>query len=322
MFKFLKNTGILFLVVCIIVLFTKDTIIRLSAQKIGSSALGAQLTIGHFSWNLLAGQVLVRDLKIGHPPGYEKGVFADISRIELRYDTIALMTGSLHMPLVRIDLKEMTVIKNSEGKLSVDEFKILHAAESEVKAGKTKNETKPAPKFLIDELKLNIGQVVFKDYFKKDTPKILVYDLNLKDRVSKNIDSVPKLVAAVIMQAVKKTAIQGAGIYAATAVMGASFLPGAVLGVIVADDDAAKDFNKGYGAIFDHCEKFLKDHGQIKTSDRKKGMIDGKIDGVDVKFEIQEISWIKTRVKVTARKFMLPKPEFAGGILYQIGEKH
>ncbi len=320
MVKVLKTTGIVVLLFLVTVLFYKDTLIRLSVQKMGSSVLGAELSIGGFSWNLLTGHVVVKNIKIGHPPGYERGVFADVARVELRYDLAAFVTGTWHMPLVRIDLKEMTVIKNSEGKLSVDEFKILQTEQKNGTKEETKDETKAVPKFLIDELRLNVGQVVFKDYHKKSTPKILVYDVNLKDRVIKNIDSVPKLVASVIIQAVKKTAIQGAGIYAAAAVMGAGFLPGAVLGVVVADDDAVKDLNQGYGAVFDRCQKFMNERGQTLKSDRKNGVISGKIDGTDVKFEIQKLSWFKTRVKVTARKFMLPKPEFAGGILHQIGE--
>ena len=123
------------------------------------------------------------------------------------------------------------------------------------------------------------------------------------------------------MQAMKHTAIQSAGMYAAAAVMGVGFLPGVVLGVIVAKDDVVEDFSKGYAQAFDACEQFIKERGQLVKSDRSKGSIEGKLEGTDVKIKVEKLSWFKTRITVSARKFMMPKREFAGGVLYQISKK-
>ena len=307
-----KNIGIFLAVSFILVLFFKDSIIKTSAEQIGSSVLGARLNISKFSWNIAASKIIVKDITIGNPPGFEKSKFVDIPEIVVQYDPKALSKGIWHMPLALIDLKEMTVVKNDEGQLNVDALKVLHPE---------KNAKIAAPPFMIDELKLNVGKVIYKDYFKKATPEILVYNVNFKDRVLKNIDSVPKLVGGIIMQAVKRTAIQGAGMYAAAAVMGVGFLPGAVLGVVVAKDDAIQDFPKGYGQVFDACLKFIKDRGQLVKSDKDKGFIEGKIEGTDVKVKFEKLSWFKTRVTISARKFMLPRREFAGGLLYQIGQR-
>ena len=116
------------------------------------------------------------------------------------------------------------------------------------------------PPFQIDELRLNVGRVIYKNYFKREPlgPEVLVYDVGLKDRTIKNVDSVPKLVTGVIVQAMKQTAIQGAGIYAAAAVMGVGFLPGAVLGVIVAKDDAVAEFSTGFDKIFKVSERLMR----------------------------------------------------------------
>ena len=47
----------------------------------------------------------------------------------------------------------------------------------------------------------------------------------------------------------------------------------------------------------------------------RKGLLE------DIKIRVEKISWFKTKVTVSARKFMLAKREFAGGVLYQIAEK-
>ena len=312
MLKLLKTAGIVLALFLAFVLVFKNPIIKASAQGIGSSILGAKLSIGKFSWDVAANKIIVKDITIDHPQGYEKGVFVDIPEVVLQYDAKALSKGVWHMPLVLIDLKEMTVIKNNEGKLNVDALNVLHPEKSAKMV---------LPPFMIDELKLNVGQVIYKDYFNRTTPNILVYNINFKDKVVKNIDSAPKLVGAVIMQAMKHTAIQSAGMYAAAAVMGVGFLPGVVLGVIVAKDDVIQDFSKGYAQAFDACEQFIKERGQLVKSDRSKGSIEGKLEGTDVKIKVEKLSWFKTRITVSARKFMMPKREFAGGVLYQIGKK-
>lgn len=312
-FTALKTAGVILLVFLAGAFVFKDSIIKMSAEMVGSSVLGARISVERFSWEIAACKITANNIVIDHPPGYGKGGFVNIPEVFIQYRP-KKENGQWHIPVVHIDLKEMTVVKNDEGKLNIDALKVLHPE----KKTKTK-----VPPFLIDELKLNVGQVVYKDFSNKATPKptILVYNINFKNRVIKDIDSVPELVGAVIIQAVKHTAIQGAGIYAAAAVMGVGFLPGAVLGVVVAKDDAVQDFNKGYAQVFEVCERFLKERGQVTKAEKAKGTIDGKIEGTDIKISVQKVSWFKTRVRVAARKFMLPKKEFAGGVLYQIAEK-
>ena len=43
--------------------------------------------------------------------------------------------------------------------------------------------------------------------------------------------------------------------------------------------------------------------------------------GADVLIKLENTPARKIKVVVSARQYMLPKPEIAGGVLYQIGEK-
>lgn len=312
-FKVINTVGIVLLVVLATSFVFKDSIIRFTAEKAGSSVLGARISIGWFSWDIAASRVTARKIMIDHPPGYEKGDFVNIPEVTVKYNPKKLSHGEWHIPLVLIDIKEMMVIKSKEGKLNIDSLKVLHPE---------KNVKSTVPPFKIDELKLNVGRVIYKDYsVKKLEPNILVYNINFKNKAIKDIDSVPKLVGSVIVQAVKNTALQGAGIYAAAAVMGVGFLPGAVLGVVVSKDSVTQDFDKGYDQVFAACEKFLTERGKLGKADKTIGLIVGKVDGADIKIRLEKISWFKTKVTVSARKFMLAKREFAGGVLYQIAEK-
>lgn len=175
------------------------------------------------------------------------------------------------------------------------------------------------PEFQIDELKLNIGKVLFNDHYKKPMPQLLVYDIDLKNKSFKNINNVNKLIAVVLAQALKPTAIQSAGIYAATALAGAAFLPAAVLGVIVATDSSTGEFSVSAAKAFEAALKFVKEKGRLIKADKAKGLIEANIQGVDIKIKVEKISVFKSRMTVAGRKYMLAKKQFAAGILYQIG---
>jgi hypothetical protein len=290
----------------------KDFVIRTAGAQVASSVLGAPVHMGYFSWGFMNQKIVINDLVIGHPPGFEEGGFLEISKAVVEYDLGAFLKGQMRMPLVVVDLRQMTVIKSAEGPLNVDSLKVIQA---------DKKEKFEVPAFQIDELRLSIGRVVYKDHFKKKKPQILVYDINMKNKSFKNINNVPKLMTVVVVQALKPTAIHSAGVYAAATLLGVGFLPGAVLGIVVAKDDAIGELGVGLGRAFDMTVQFVKDHGRLTRSDKAKGIVDGSVQGMDVKIRLEKISWFKTRITVAARKFMLPKKEFAAGILYQIGQK-
>ena len=75
----------------------------------------------------------------------------------------------------------------------------------------------------LDVMKLNLGKVVFKDYSKGEPPAVSAYNIHVKDKTFKNINSVQKLVTVVLVEAMGPTAIRSAGIYAAATVLGVGF---------------------------------------------------------------------------------------------------
>ena len=277
----------------------------------GSNILGAPLKIGTLSWGIFTRKILIKDLTIENPPGFEKSSLLNISQIVVQYDLAALLKANLHMPLVLVDLKELIVVKNKQGQLNVDALKILHPKE------KKKIEIPP---FMITELKLNAGQVIYKDYTKGTSPEVLVYDVDLKNKSFKNIDSVPKLATVVITQALGRTALREAGIYAAATFLGVGFLPAGVLGVIAASDHTSTEFSVDSRKLFDTSVRFIKEKGLLEKTDQTQGLISGKVQGAEVKIKLEKLSLWKTRMTVSARKHFFAQREFAGGIIYQISQ--
>ena len=134
--------------------------------------------------------------------------------------------------------------------MNVDELKIVQEKLHEKNKG-------PLPNFKIDVLKLNIEQVMVEDDG-KTPPFIEAYDLNLKDKTIRNIDGVPKLVGLVLLEALKPTALQSAGMYAATTLLGVGFLPGLAIGVAIANDEAVSEMPHSFDQVYRQSLQLVK----------------------------------------------------------------
>lgn len=288
---------------------------------LGPKVVGARLEIDHFSLSLLRQDISIKGLKLYNPPGFPDEVLLDVPEVSVNCNPWGIFRGRLQMSRVVINVREMVLIKDADKKLNVDALKIAHSPkEDSPEPSAEKKKTKP-PRFFIREMRLNVERVVVKDFSKGETPVIQVYDVPLKDKVFRDVDSFGKLITVLIVQAMGPTAIKNAGIYAAAAVLGVGFLPVGVLGVMVADDDSQITVRMSLDKAFELCLEFIAEHGKLKKQYREKGILQAKINGHDVRFDITKGEKKTVTIKVTARKFMLPKPAFANGITYQLEQR-
>ena len=174
----------------------------------------------------------------------------------------------------------------------------------------------------IDEVRLNLGRVVYKDYSQGgDRPKVNVYDIGIKDKVYKNIKSAQQFAALVMVEALGSTAIQGAKIYGAATLLGVGFLPAGVAGALVGQDSGVQEFVRSAESAYRAALKAVREMGELKSENRDAGVIKAKVDGADVAVRVEAVGGSKSKLTVSARKFLLPKPEIANGVLYQIEQE-
>ncbi len=297
--------------ITIVVLWVaQQVILKPIIEAVSTQVIGARVTLGSFSLNILTHQIRITDFQIYNEQGFPPKVFLNAPEILVDIDLPQAMQGKIHCPLVVFRLYEMIVFKNPQGKMNVNELKIVQEKLHEKKKG-------PMPKFNIDVLKLNIEQVIVEDD-SKTPPVIEAYDLNLKDKTIRNINGVPKLVGLVMFEALKPTAIQSAGLYAATTLLGVGFLPGLAVGVAVANDEAVFETPHPFNQVYQQSLQLVKRLGQIKRTDAWAGRIWAKVYDCDISIEIQKEGWIRSKIIIKARKYFLAKPEIAAGLLYQL----
>jgi len=298
----------------VVIWFAQQIILKPIIEAVSTRMIGASVSIGSFSLNILTHKIRITSLRIYNEEGFPPEVFFDASEILVDADIPAAMHGVLHFPLIVFRLDKMIIFKNSQGKLNVNELKIVQ----EKLHDKTKG---PAPNFKIDELRLNIEQVVVEDD-SKTPPLVEAYDLNLKDKSFRNINGVPKLVGLLMFETLKPTAMQSAGLYAATTLLGIGFLPGLAIGVAIANDKEGAELSHSFDQVYQQSLQLIQDlGGKIKTSDAQTGQISAKVYDCDVTIEIEKEGWGHSYIIIKARKYFLAKPEIAAGLLYQLKQK-
>ena len=310
-----------FLVIALIVILglvclgiAKDQIIKYVIIGVGSNVAGAQIEVGGFSLGILKQTIRIKALKMHNPAGFPSGVMADLPRIYVDTDMVSLLKGKIHLQMLTIELKDLELVKNRDGKLNVDSLKV---AKQERGAGEAKP-SKPLP-MQIDQLNLDMGRIVMKDYSVENGPSVQVYDINLK-KSYKNITSAQQLTALLMTEPMKAAGIRGAAIYGVTALAGVAVLPAAAAVTLLGKDNAEKSFDVSLDKVYNTILKLLQRSGQIKKEDKAGGIIKALVNGADVTVKCITLGRGTTRVTVSARKILLPKPEVASGVIYQISE--
>lgn len=290
----------------------KDRMIKLSVSLAASKVMGVKVKIEDFSLGILKTAVRIRGFRLYNPQGFPDEPLVDISKVSVDYDLPALLKKKAHLNRVEFDLKEVTVVKSKDGRLNVDELAVA------------KKEEKPAEAMplQIDYLSLSIGRVVYKDFSKGEKPSIEIFEVNIRDRVYKNITSAQALASLILLEALKPTAIKGAKIYALSGLTGISlFSPVGAALVLAGKDSAQAEFERGYSQVYKISLEVMKEDGIVQSEDKSAGLIKGEADKVNVTVKVVQINDKSTRVTVTARKYLLPKPKTASSILYQISRR-
>ncbi|MDE2009169.1 MAG: hypothetical protein KGJ09_03725 [Candidatus Omnitrophica bacterium] len=293
----------------------KDVLIKSAIEIASPKIIGAKVEMGSFSLGLLTHKIIIKDFRLYNPPGFPDQVFLVMPEVMVDADIPALLKGKMHFPWVIFNMAKVIIIKNKEGKLNVDSLKIV---EEQQAAGKGK--PLKLPVFKIDTLDLNLGKVIVEDYTHAPPVRVSAYDVGVKNLKIRNINGLPKLVTIVLLEALKPTALRSAGLYAATTVLGATFLPALALGIAVAQDSAHADLHDGFQRVYGESLKLVHDlDGRVKKKDRNH--IWAKVYNCDVVFTIQDKGWGKSSVRIKAREFLLPRLEIANGLLYQLTER-
>ena len=320
--KKLILVAVIFIGLVIFIGILKNPLIKQVATISVSKVVGAPVKIDSFSLSFLKQKAQIRGFKIYNPRGFPEGILLDLSEVLVDVDVGALFKSKLHLEKVVFDLKEVSIVVNKEGKLNVDALKVSQKTEKpEVKSEEKQKKPQAGMPLQIDELVLTIGKLVYKDYSAGSNPSIQAYEVGIKEKVYKNITSSQQLVVLILSEPMKSAGIKGAGIYGAATILGLGFLPAGVAGVLVGKDSSEAEFNLDYDRVYTTSIEVMRKMGSLSSENKATGVIKGNIQSANVTLKITRKDEKTIQATASARKYLIPKPEIAGGLIYAISEK-
>jgi hypothetical protein len=94
---------------------------------------------------------------------------------------------------------------------------------------------------------------------------------------------------------------------------------GVVAGYTLSNDSAIGEVKCDYRTLWDvSTDKLQSLKAEILSSNESKGLIKAKVSDNDVTIKIDTISPAMQKLKISARKYLLPKPQFAQKIFVKI----
>ncbi len=202
------NKIIKILVGLLVVFFVLSAVKNTIAQSVLTGALSkaahVPVKIGSTSVRFLSSSINIRNLRLNNPKGFPEKLMLQADRIFIDFDPSALFKGIAHFEDVKLDLKEVIVIKNRDGRLNVNALKPTEQEKERQK--RTKSEDKPT-KLQIDHMTLSIGRVVFKDYSQGGEPQVQVFNVNIQQREFRNIDNPSAVVNLIMFEALTRTTL-------------------------------------------------------------------------------------------------------------------
>lgn len=194
---------VIVIIALMVLSLAKDLVIKTAVEKGVEVVTGLRLTTSGLSVGILRSAVSIKNLKLYNPKGFSDPTMIDMPEIYVRYDLPAIIGGTTHLNEVRIDLAELVVVKNSEGKLNLDSLKAI----SEQKKGERPSDKRGEPmKLRIDVLKLKLGKAVYKDYSSGGAPSVKEFNLGLNETFT-NIDNPNTLVSLIVVKVLLNTSI-------------------------------------------------------------------------------------------------------------------
>jgi uncharacterized protein involved in outer membrane biogenesis len=203
----MKKNIILVIVLLIIgaLLFVgKNFIAKTSVTRGVKAVTGLTLDMGSMNVGIKNTMVGINNMKLYNPAGYTDKVMVDMPEIYIDYNLSSFLKRKAHLEEVRIDLKELTVIKDKKGKLNIDALKVVKD-EKGVKKEKTAKQKKKT-EIKIDILDLKIGKVAYRDFSKGETPKVYEYNINHHQKY-RNITDLDQLAKLILTKAIINTNI-------------------------------------------------------------------------------------------------------------------
>ncbi|MBI3320515.1 MAG: hypothetical protein HYZ89_08050 [Candidatus Omnitrophica bacterium] len=184
-------------------MLAKNVIAKLAVTSGVKAITGLELRIRRMDVGLFSSRLGIEGLQVFNPTGFHEPVMVDMPEIFVRYDLGALVKGHIHLPEVRLNLRELTVVKNERGEVNLNALQAIKAGKAQ--EAKPQPAAKP-PQIQLDVLELHIGKVFYKDYSTFGGPQVREFNVNVHEQFH-NVTNPYALAGLIVTRALGKTTL-------------------------------------------------------------------------------------------------------------------
>ncbi len=159
-------------------LLSKDAILKAAVEQQIRAQTGMDARIGRLSLGLLSPVVNIENLTLRNTPEFGGTPFLDIRELYLEYDRDALAQRKLKITLLRLNLEELTVVRNSTGTTNISTLKGQPPANPAKLAGDVEFRG-------VDVMNLSLGKIQLIDL--KEPRNNRIRNVNLQNQVFHNV---------------------------------------------------------------------------------------------------------------------------------------
>jgi hypothetical protein len=187
-FKWLLRLFILAVVLVVIFFLSLNSILRVLIEHNIRKQTGMDAEIGRFQLGLLEPTITIQNLKIYNPPSFGGTPFLEIPEIHVEYDRAAIAQRELHFTLVRFNLGELDIVKNTVGQTNIFSIGLAIPKNPSGNGAKVKDEFKlrTGLDFTgIDVLNVSVGTLKYIDL--KDQRNNRTQKVDVENQVIPNV---------------------------------------------------------------------------------------------------------------------------------------
>jgi len=199
--RFRRLVAIVILVVLITLAtlsLTKELILRHWLEEAFEKHLNLQVRVQEIYISLFKPRLTFDGVYVSNPINYGRHWLANVSEVVIEYDLPALVRRSFRVKRMKLDILEINMVKDANGQINLNSISQLPA------------NAKEHLNLSIETLSLSIRRVTYQDLTM--AVPIKVYDLNLKNMLFQNVDTLEDLSRLIAVKILERIGVSQIGI--------------------------------------------------------------------------------------------------------------
>lgn len=239
-FLFRLFIGIIILIVLLIVF--RNPVIKAAVSLAVKNQTGAGLDIGNLDVNLGGTYIKIEDLKLHQPSGFPGEDMVHLPLALVDYNLGDILKGNLHLENINIHLKELVVVRNAQGKLNLDSFKVVQEGKQgeKVSPQQKPGEVAKPLEMRIDVMELQLEKVIYKDYTVGEKPLIQEFNIGIHEKYQ-NVDNLQSVIGIIVAKALRNSTLARL-----TNINPETFIQGNVLDTLTLTNQALTDLTGSF----------------------------------------------------------------------------